>query len=318
MNGAPAAIETAGLTKRFGGLIAVDGIDLIIREGEVFALLGPNGAGKTTFISMLCTLVKPSSGTARVAGHDIVSEGLAVRKNIGIVFQEPSVDDLLSGRENLQLHSMLYGVPRREIHGRIEKMLATVGLSARGDDRVRTYSGGMRRRLEIARGLIHEPRILFLDEPTLGLDPASRQAVWGYLRELRQRAGTTIILTTHYIEEAEEMADRIGIIRQGELMLVEEKTSLMKKLGKKELTLQLQTALHAIPASLDLPGLSLSPDHLELTYAFDANTQQLGIAGLLQRLSDLGIAFKDLHTTQSSLEDIFVGLINSESTHHEV
>ncbi|HAH06147.1 MAG TPA: ABC transporter ATP-binding protein, partial [Elusimicrobia bacterium] len=163
------ALSTRGLLKRYGSLTAVDGVDLDVPEGEVLALLGPNGAGKTTFISMLCTLIRPDGGTAQVAGHDVLTEGLAVRRSIGIVFQEPSVDDLLTGRENLQLHSMLYGVPRREIPGRIERMLEAVGLSARADDLVRAYSGGMRRRLEIARGLIHEPRILFLDEPTLGL-----------------------------------------------------------------------------------------------------------------------------------------------------
>jgi ABC-2 type transport system ATP-binding protein len=230
MSGSP-VIETRGLTKRFGALAAVDGVDLSVREGEVLALLGPNGAGKTTFISMLCTLVKPTSGTARVAGHDIVAEGLAVRRNIGIVFQEPSVDDLLTGRENLQLHSMLYGVPRREIAGRIDRMLGMVGLKERADDRVRAYSGGMRRRLEIARGLIHEPRILFLDEPTLGLDPASRQAVWGYIRDLRRRAGTTIILTTHYMEEADSLSERVAIIDRGRIVELGTPEELKRRVG---------------------------------------------------------------------------------------
>ncbi|MDD5657151.1 MAG: ATP-binding cassette domain-containing protein [Elusimicrobia bacterium] len=226
-----AVIETRGLTKRFGELAAVDGIDLSVREGEVLALLGPNGAGKTTFISMLCTLLKPTSGSAFVAGHDVVRDELGVRKNIGIVFQEPSVDDLLTGEENLYLHSMLYGVARREIAPRMERMLDLVGLRARAGDLVRAYSGGMRRRLEIARGLIHEPRILFLDEPTLGLDPASRQAVWGHIRDLRRRKPTTIILTTHYLEEADSLSDRVAIIDRGRIRELGTPEELKRKVG---------------------------------------------------------------------------------------
>jgi ABC-2 type transport system ATP-binding protein len=225
------AIETRGLLKRYGALTAVDGVDLIVPEGEVLALLGPNGAGKTTFISMLCTLIRPTAGTALVAGHDVGEESLAVRRSIGIVFQEPSVDDLLTGRENLSIHSMLYGVPHREIPGRIERMLETVGLSDRADDLVRAYSGGMRRRLEIARGLIHEPRILFLDEPTLGLDPASRQAVWAHIRKLKARSGATILLTTHYMEEADDLSDRVAIIDQGRIRELGTPEELKRKVG---------------------------------------------------------------------------------------
>ena len=292
------AIETAGLTKRFGGLAAVDAVDLSIREGEVFALLGPNGAGKTTFISMLCTLVKPTAGTARVAGHDIVSEGLAVRRNIGIVFQEPSVDDLLTGRENLQLHSMLYGVPRREIPGRIERMLDIVGLSERADDRVRAYSGGMRRRLEIGRGLIHEPRILFLDEPTLGLDPASRQAVWGYIRDLRRRAGTTIILTTHYMEEADSLSERVAIIDRGRIVELGTPEELKRRVGGDLVLLRGAVGPEAF-AGMDFVKEVVPEDGgLRLTVA-DAPRH-------LKALLDLCPAVEEVQVRRVTLEDVFL------------
>ncbi len=227
-----AAIITRDLVKRYADVTAVDGVSLEIKEGEVFGLLGPNGAGKTTTISMLSTLVRPTSGTALVAGHDINKDPLAVRRNIGIVFQEPSVDDLLSARENLYLHSMLYGMPRRGLNENIERMLAMVNLTERGDSLVKTFSGGMRRRLEIARGLIHGPKILFLDEPTLGLDPASRKAVWTHIRELKERHNTTIILTTHYMEEADSLADRIGIINRGRIIELDTPEALKKKVGQ--------------------------------------------------------------------------------------
>ncbi|HAH31796.1 MAG TPA: ABC transporter ATP-binding protein [Elusimicrobia bacterium] len=227
-----AAIKTEALVKKFAEVTAVDGVSLEITEGEVFGLLGPNGAGKTTLISMLATLVKPTSGTALVAGYDINRQSLEVRRQIGIVFQEPSVDDLLTGRENLYLHSMLYGIPRREINEKIDKMLALVNLSDRGGSFVKTYSGGMRRRLEIARGLIHSPKILFLDEPTLGLDPASRKAVWDHIRELKEAHNTTIILTTHYMEEADSLADRIGIIYSGKIIELDTPSALKKKVGQ--------------------------------------------------------------------------------------
>ena len=227
-----AAIKTDNLVKRYDEVTAVDGVSLEIQEGEVFGLLGPNGAGKTTLISMLATLVHPTSGTALVAGHDIITQSLNVRRNIGIVFQEPSVDDLLTARENLYLHSMLYGMPRREIDPKIDKMLALVNLSDRGDSFVKTYSGGMRRRLEIARGLIHGPKILFLDEPTLGLDPASRKAVWSHIRELKEAHNTTIILTTHYMEEADNLADRIAIINRGKIIELDTPAALKKKVGQ--------------------------------------------------------------------------------------
>ncbi|OGR52219.1 MAG: hypothetical protein A2049_04100 [Elusimicrobia bacterium GWA2_62_23] len=227
-----AAIKTENLVKRYAEVTAVNGVSLEIKEGEVFGLLGPNGAGKTTLISMLATLVRPTSGSALVAGRDINREPLEVRRNIGIVFQEPSVDDLLTARENLYLHSMLYGMPRKEIAPAIEKMLRLVNLSDRAESLVKTYSGGMRRRLEIARGLIHGPKILFLDEPTLGLDPASRKAVWSHIRELKQAHNTTIILTTHYMEEADSLADRIAIINRGKIIELDTPEALKRKVGE--------------------------------------------------------------------------------------
>jgi len=227
-----AAIKTDSLVKKFAEVTAVNGVSLEIPEGEVFGLLGPNGAGKTTLISMLATLVSPTSGSALVAGFDITKQSLAVRRSIGIVFQEPSVDDLLTARENLYLHSMLYGMKRSEINPKIDKMLALVNLTDRADSAVKTYSGGMRRRLEIARGLIHSPKILFLDEPTLGLDPASRQAVWNHIRELKEAHNTTIILTTHYMEEADSLADRIGIIYNGRIIELDTPAALKKKVGQ--------------------------------------------------------------------------------------
>jgi ABC-2 type transport system ATP-binding protein len=307
-------LQISNLSKKFSsGFEALKSVNLNIAKGEIFALLGPNGAGKTTLISIICGIVTPSSGQVLVNGHDIITQYRQARTLIGLVPQEIYTDSFETVWNTVAFSRGLYGkAPNPDL---IEQLLRSLSLWEKKNSKIITLSGGMKRRLMIAKALSHEPSILFLDEPTAGVDVSLRKDMWGLVRDLKN-AGTTIILTTHYIEEAEEMADRIGIIRQGELMLVEKKTSLMKKLGKKELTLQLQTALPAIPASLDLPGLSLSPDHLELTYSFDANTQQLGIAGLLQRLSDLGIAFKDLHTTQSSLEDIFVGLINSENTHH--
>jgi ABC-2 type transport system ATP-binding protein len=225
------AISTDKLVKRYEELTAVNGVSLEINEGEVFGLLGPNGAGKTTLISMLSTLVRPTSGTALVAGHDINREPLAVRRNIGIVFQEPSVDDLLTARENLYLHSMLYGMKPREIGSKIVQMLKLVNLSDRGDGLVKTFSGGMRRRLEIARGLIHSPKILFLDEPTLGLDPSSRKEVWNHIRDLKAAHNTTIILTTHYMEEADSLADRIGIINKGCIIELDTPEALKRKVG---------------------------------------------------------------------------------------
>ena len=305
-------LKISQLHKKYpSGFEALKGINLSIAKGEIFALLGENGAGKTTLISIICGIVTASSGEVLVDGHDIITSYRQARSLIGLVPQEISTDSFETVMNTVTFSRGLYGkAPNPEL---IEQILRSLSLWEKKDSKIIALSGGMKRRLMIAKALSHEPQILFLDEPTAGVDVSLRKDMWELVRGL-QNAGTTIILTTHYIEEAEEMADRIGIIRRGELMLVEDKESLMKKLGKKELTLQLLHTLESIPERLMLPGLTLSTDHLELVYSFDTHSEQLGIAGFLQRLSDLGIAFKDLNTTQSSLEDIFVGLVNSGST----
>jgi len=237
-------IEARGLTRRFrrrgrakGETVAVDGIDLDIRRGEVFGLLGPNGAGKTTTLAMLVTVLRPSAGTARVGGHDVERESHRVRRKVGIVFQEPSLDTLLTARENLELHGRLYGVPAQRLKARTDEMLALVDLSKRADDLVKTFSGGMKRRLEIARGLMHWPEVLFLDEPTLGLDPATREHVWAYIRDLRARQGTTIVLTTHYMEEADALCDRVAIVDHGRIVALDAPSALKSSLGGDLVTL---------------------------------------------------------------------------------
>jgi ABC-2 type transport system ATP-binding protein len=224
------AIETNQLTKAFNSLTAVDKLDITVESGEIFGLLGPNGAGKTTTISMLCTILKPTSGTAKVNGFDIVKESTQVRKSIGIVFQEPSVDDRLTGRENLYMHANLYGVPASEQKNRIENVLKLVELQDRANDLLRTYSGGMRRRLELARGLIHYPKVLFLDEPTLGLDPQTRDHVWRYIRELKETHDITVVLTTHYMDEADRLCDRIAIMDYGKIIALDTPAKLKETL----------------------------------------------------------------------------------------
>ncbi|MDD5473238.1 MAG: ATP-binding cassette domain-containing protein [Candidatus Methanoperedens sp.] len=214
-------IKTEGLTKKYGKLTAVDGLNLEVNEGEIFGLLGPNGAGKTTLISMLCTILKPTSGRAWVNGFDVLKEPGMVRKSIGIVFQQPSVDDLLTGRENLAMHNLLFGVPRELRKQRIDEVLSIVNLEKRADDLVNTYSGGMRRRLELARGIMHHPKILFLDEPTLGLDPQTREHIWEYIQELAEKECMTVMLTTHYMEEAEQLCDRVAIIDYGKIVILD-------------------------------------------------------------------------------------------------
>jgi len=231
-------IETFNLTKEFNGLVAVKNVSLKIEEGEIFGLLGPNGAGKTTFISMLCTLLKPTSGTAKVNGYDIIKEQSQVRKSIGIVFQEPSLDNRLTGRENLEMHAGLYSVPKSERKKRIEEVLELVALSDRADELVRTYSGGMKRRLEIARGLIHYPKVLFLDEPTLGLDPQTREHIWEYIKKLAEREHITILLTTHYMEEADALCDRVAIMDRGEIKVLDTPEALKNTLEGDVVTLE--------------------------------------------------------------------------------
>ena len=240
MNDTRPIIETLGLTKRFGELKAVDHIDLSIREGEVFGLLGPNGAGKTTTLSMLATLLKPTEGTAKVDGHDVSTEPAAVRKSIGIVFQEPSSDDILTGRENLYLHALMYGVDRRIREQRFREVLKLVDLEDRADDQVKKYSGGMRRRLELARGLLHKPKILFLDEPTLGLDPQTREHIWQYIRRLVDLEHATVILTTHYMEEAERLCDRVAIIDDGRIIALDTPERLKHIIGGDIIRLRIQ------------------------------------------------------------------------------
>ncbi|SNQ61693.1 ATP-binding cassette domain-containing protein [Candidatus Methanoperedens nitratireducens] len=226
-----AVIKTEALTKKYGKLIAVDSLNMEVREGEIFGLLGPNGAGKTTLLSMLCTILKPTSGKAWVSGFDIVREPAKVRKSIGIVFQQPSVDDLLTGRENLKMHNLLFGVPREIRKQRIDEVLFLVNLEKRADDLVNTYSGGMRRRLELARGIMHHPRVLFLDEPTLGLDPQTREHIWEYIQELARKECMTVMLTTHYMEEAEQLCDRVAIIDYGKIVALDSPDTLKSQIA---------------------------------------------------------------------------------------
>ncbi|MEO7151630.1 MAG: ABC transporter ATP-binding protein [Burkholderiaceae bacterium] len=304
----PAIVSIRGLSKTYAsGFKALERVDLDIRRGEIFALLGPNGAGKTTLISIVCGIVGATSGSVVADGHDIVADYRGARTKIGLVPQEISTDAFETVHHTVSFSRGLFG--RAPKPAFIEKVLRDLSLRDKKDARIRTLSGGMKRRVMIAKALSHEPTILFLDEPTAGVDVELRRDMWAMVRGLQQ-SGVTIILTTHYIEEAEEMADRIGVIRQGELILVEDKAALMQKLGRKQLTLALQTPLAAVPPELAAYRLVLADGGNELIYTFDAQDEQTGIAALLRRLGERGIAFKDLHTAQSSLEDIFVSLVN--------
>ena len=303
----PPAVAVRGLRKTYAtGLIALKNIELTIHRGEIFALLGPNGAGKTTLINIICGIVTASGGTVEANGHDIVRDYRAARSNIGLVPQELHTDAFESVWATVTFSRGLFGkAPNAAL---CEKILRDLSLWDRKDAKIMTLSGGMKRRVMIAKALSHEPAILFLDEPTAGVDVELRREMWQLVRGLRDR-GVTIILTTHYIEEAEEMADRIGVINRGELIVVEDKVRLMHKLGKRQLTLQLQAPLAQLPAGLADYPLELSQDGHAVTFHFDAHSRETGIPGLLRRLSDLNIEIKDLHSEESSLEDIFVGLV---------
>jgi|TARA_R110001599_G_scaffold116258_1_gene283733 ABC-2 type transport system ATP-binding protein len=304
-----AIISVSNLNKIYdGGFQALNNISLDILQGEIFALLGPNGAGKTTLISIICGIVNPSSGTISADGHDIVRDYRAARSKIGLVPQELCTDGFESVLATVTFSRGLFGKPPNAAY--IEQILRQLSLWDKKDARIMSLSGGMKRRVMIAKALSHEPEILFLDEPTAGVDVELRRDMWDMVRELRER-GVTIILTTHYIEEAEEMADRIGVINKGEIVLVEEKSALMDKLGQKQLRLQLQRPLEVLPLELQSYPLSLGNEGMELIYHFDSQGEHTGIADLFRRLDEHGIDYKDLQSRQRSLEEIFVSLVSS-------
>jgi ABC-2 type transport system ATP-binding protein len=307
---AEAVISVAGLSKTYAsGFHALKNVSLDIRKGEIFALLGPNGAGKTTLISIVCGIVTPSSGKVTVGGHDILTDYRAARSLIGLVPQELTTDAFETTWATAAFSRGLFGKASNPAH--IEKVLKDLSLRDNKDSKIMELSGGMKRRVLIAKALAHEPQILFLDEPTAGVDVELRKDMWAVVRGLRD-SGVTIILTTHYIEEAEEMADRIGIISKGELVVVEEKAELMRKLGRKQLTLELQAPLTAIPNVLARHNLTLADSGKELVYSYDTQGERTGITALLADLSQAGIRFRDLRTTQSSLEDIFVDVVRHQ------
>jgi ABC-2 type transport system ATP-binding protein len=309
-NDPEAIISVTGLAKTYrSGLRALTGIDLEIRRGEIFALLGPNGAGKTTLISIICGIVKPSAGAVRVGGRDIVRDYRITRSMVGLVPQELHTDMFETVWDTVRFSRGLFGLaPENEY---LERVLRDLALWDKRNEEIMTLSGGMKRRVLIAKALAHEPRVLFLDEPTAGVDVELRRDMWALVRRLRD-TGVTVILTTHYIEEAEEMADRVGVIHRGELIVVEAKHALMQKLGKKQLTLHLQAPLAAIPAALDEWDLALNNGGCELELTFGAGEEQTCIPALLRRIGELGIEFRDLNTRQSSLEEIFVNLVSEK------
>jgi ABC-2 type transport system ATP-binding protein len=307
----PPIITVENVTKTYGsGFQALKEVNLEIRRGEIFALLGPNGAGKTTLISVICGIVNKTSGTIVVDGHDIVRDYRPAREKIGLVPQELSTDMFETVLSTVSFSRGLFGKPKNPAH--IEKVLRDLSLWEKRNDKIMTLSGGMKRRVLIAKALAHEPRILFLDEPTAGVDVELRRDMWAMVGALRE-TGVTIILTTHYIEEAEELADRIGVIHKGEIILSEEKTTLMQKLGRKELRLQLQEPLTNVPDALGSYRVELAKEGTELVYTFDAKSEPSHIPDLLRDVAALGIAYRDLQTSQSSLEDIFVSLVRSRS-----
>jgi ABC-2 type transport system ATP-binding protein len=307
---APSAIAIAGLSKTYAsGFQALKSIDLDIRPGEIFALLGPNGAGKTTLISIVCGIVNATAGSVTVNGYDIRRDYRITRSLIGLVPQELTTDAFETVWATVSFSRGLFGKPRNDAH--IEKVLRDLSLWDKKDNKIMTLSGGMKRRVLIAKALSHEPRILFLDEPTAGVDVELRKDMWQVVRSLRA-AGVTIILTTHYIEEAEDMADRVGVISKGQIILVEDKAELMRKLGKKQLMLHLNKPLDVMPSQLASHNLTLTEDRQHLVYHYDSQADRTGITRLLDKLSSAGITFKDLQTRQSSLEDIFVDLVHRQ------
>ncbi len=300
-------ISVSNLSKTYAsGFTALRNVNLDIRRGEIFALLGPNGAGKTTLISIICGIVNPSEGRVLADGHDIITDFRAARSRIGLVPQELTTDAFETVWATVSFSRGLFGKPANPAH--IEKILKDLSLWDKKDNKIITLSGGMKRRVMIAKALSHEPQILFLDEPTAGVDVELRRDMWEVVRSLRE-TGVTIILTTHYIEEAQQMADRVGVISKGEIILVEEKAELMRKLGRKQLTLQLQGQLDSLPAALASHGLELAEGGHEIVYTYDTQGERTGITTLLKDLNDNGIRFNDLQTKQSSLEEIFVNLV---------
>lgn len=296
-----AMIETRSLTKNYGKIQAVRSIDLNIERGEIFGLLGPNGAGKTTTIGMLCTIVRPSSGSATIAGHDVMKEPADVRRNVGIVFQDPTLDTILTGRENLELHALLYGIPPDIRKKRIKEMLELVDLKDRAVDITRTYSGGMRRRLELARGLLHRPAVLFLDEPTLGLDPQTRARIWDYIRKMAQKEKTTIVLTTHYMEEAEHVCDRVGIIDHGSIIALDAPEDLKESMGGYMVILRMQDApLERIRALPYVSEVKMNDSVVEITM----REAHLHLPDLLSNLRNV----ESVETRAPTLNDVFIKL----------
>lgn len=309
-------IETFNLKKQFGPYTTVNNISLTINKGEVFALLGPNGAGKTTFLSMLCTILRPTSGTALINGFDISRESAQVRRSIGIVFQDPSVDTDMTSRENLQMHANLYSVPVSEQEERIKQVLELVGLSGRADDFMYTYSGGMRRRLEIARGLLHYPRVLFLDEPTIGLDPRSREHIWDYIRNLRKREDMTIILTTHYMEEADRLCDRIAIIDQGTIVALDTPSVLKQEVGGDIITIRSDKSqvLSDLLIQDNIAGhVSYHNDEIKISVQ-DANFQ---FPGIVEYAVNAGIRIDHVTITKPDMNDVFIHYTGKELYHGE-
>ena len=307
----PPIISFHDVSKTYGtGFRALDHVSLDIRQGEIFALLGPNGAGKTTLIGLVCGIVKLAEGRVTVAGHDIVADYRVVRALIGLVPQELTTDAFESVWATVSFSRGLFGKPPNPAH--IEKTLKDLSLWDKKDNKIMTLSGGMKRRVMIAKALSHEPRVLFLDEPTAGVDVALRKDMWQLVRGLREK-GVTIVLTTHYIDEAEDMADRVGVIRHGKIILVEDKVTLMKKLGKKRLTLRIEPALAVLPPCLATTGLTLGAGGTEISYVYDPGGAQDAVAALLDALRDAGVRVKDIETSQSSLEEIFVNLVREDA-----